>query len=170
MLFAYSQPSGQNREAADLRPIIERAVELIRPQAASQNVTVRCRFNDAVPPLLLNAREIQLVATNILTNALDVMPRGGRTTVHCEASERDRLLTLTIADTGPGIPEENLRRVFEPFFTTKENWRSTGLGLTVCYKVIHDHGGRIRARNRPEGGAEFVIELPLPPKQAARLA
>ncbi|HSO20227.1 MAG TPA: ATP-binding protein, partial [Desulfosarcina sp.] len=73
---------------------------------------------------------------------------------------KDRVL-IEIADTGPGIPPENLEHIFEPFFTTKEEGKGTGLGLSVVYGIIENHGGTITARSIPGRGSTFTIELPI---------
>jgi two-component system sensor histidine kinase HupT/HoxJ len=67
---------------------------------------------------------------------------------------------MTLRDNGPGIPEEYLSRIFEPFFTTKPVGKGTGLGLSISYGIVEQHGGTLVARNHPDGGAEFVLELP----------
>ncbi len=74
--------------------------------------------------------------------------------------EPDRIL-VDVADNGSGLKEEDLTRVFDPFFTTREVGQGTGLGLSVCYGIVREHGGHITARNRPTGGAEFTVELPV---------
>jgi signal transduction histidine kinase len=75
---------------------------------------------------------------------------------------------LTVADTGKGIRPEHLGRVFEPFFTTKDNWTNVGLGLSVSYRIVAEHGGKIRVKSEPGLGARFEVELPasdLPPQK-----
>ncbi len=97
---------------------------------------------------------------NLFLNALDAMPLGGRLEVILEALP-DVGVRLTVADTGTGISPQVAARLFTPFTTTKPT--GTGLGLTISGRIIEEHGGSIRAGNRPEGGASFVITLPPPP-------
>jgi CheY-like chemotaxis protein len=106
--------------------------------------------------------QIQQVFFNIITNAEHAM---------LEAHSQGHLIVrsgvaggyirLSFADDGPGLPTENLRRVFDPFFTTKKVGEGTGLGLTIAYGIIEDHGGRIRAESRPGKGATFIVDLPI---------
>ncbi|MCX7825160.1 MAG: ATP-binding protein [Verrucomicrobiae bacterium] len=166
-MLAYSRPAGQNMSLEDLRAIIERTLALMRNQAAIRNVQMDLAYDTAIPRLRLNANQMQQVLVNIIANAFDVMPQGGRIFIACALDSERRRVILKVGDTGHGIAAEHLPRLFEPFFTTKEHWRGTGLGLAVCYKIVQDHGGRIYARNRTGGGAEFVIELPVPDNEAA---
>jgi signal transduction histidine kinase len=86
--------------------------------------------------------------------------RDGGEIIISGAVNNDRVI-FEFADSGPGIEEEHLSRVFEPFYTTKKNGAGTGLGLSVCYGILQNHGGTISVRNREEGGAVFSIELPV---------
>lgn len=99
------------------------------------------------------------VVTNLLNNAYDAQHGVGRIVVR--GVRRGRWVELEVADSGPGIPPEVLPHLFEPFYTTKPEGEGTGLGLAICHGIIQSHHGSIRGRNRPSGGAAFVIELPL---------
>jgi two-component system NtrC family sensor kinase len=102
------------------------------------------------------------VLFNVIKNAEQAMTDahgGGKLTVMTQGS--DDGARISIADDGPGIPVEIQRRIFDPFFTTKDAGEGTGLGLTICYGIIDEHGGRIWTENRPEGGSVFNIELPV---------
>jgi signal transduction histidine kinase len=103
---------------------------------------------------------------NVPLTASQAMPQGGTLTVGAEvvappagsAAPGGRIARITIADTGPGIPPENLDRIFEPYFTTKDG--GTGLGLALTHRIILEHRGSIQAENQPGRGARFVIDLP----------
>jgi CheY-like chemotaxis protein len=106
--------------------------------------------------------QIQQVFFNVIKNAEQAMidaKGGGQLTVVTKGTPEG--VSIAIADDGPGIPPDIQRRIFDPFFTTKDAGQGTGLGLTICYSILDEHGGRISAENRPEGGAVFTIELPL---------
>jgi signal transduction histidine kinase len=95
-------------------------------------------------------------------NAIHAMPEGGRLRIAL-ASADDRMVQLTVADTGHGIPQESIKRIFEPFFTTKEFGKGTGLGLTVVKDIVEEHQGSITVESEPDHGTTFRILLPAAP-------
>jgi signal transduction histidine kinase len=105
---------------------------------------------------------VQQVIINIVTNAIEACKPSGH--IYCEVSLTEKDAVVKITDSGEGILPENLDRVFDLFFTTKKN--GTGLGLSICRTIIEAHGGSLTASNNPEGGAQFVIQLPLGEHQA----
>jgi len=111
-----------------------------------------------LPGILGSSNRLQQVFLNLFLNAKDAMPSGGMLEVRSSAN--NGTVEVEISDTGMGIQRENLARVFDPFFTTKATGRGTGLGLSVSYGIIKEHGGDISARNPPEGGAIIEIRLP----------
>jgi signal transduction histidine kinase len=102
--------------------------------------------------------EIEQIFSNLLSNALYEMPKGGKLTVRLAADEK--WLYITVADSGGGISEEDLGRIFEPFFTTKA--KGTGFGLSVVLRIVKAYSGHIRVESETGKGASFTIELPLP--------
>lgn len=111
-----------------------------------------------LPPIRADLMQLTQVFLNLLLNALEAMPGGGTLSVHTCLSKDPEGIGIEISDTGPGIPEADAERIFQPFFTTKP--KGTGLGLAICLQLIEQHGGWIRAGNRPGGGATFRIHLP----------
>jgi len=99
----------------------------------------------------------------LFNNAVQSMSddNGGELAVHSRLTPDGRLLQIVVEDTGPGIPADMLPRIFDPFFTTKPEGEGTGLGLSVSYGIAQEHDGCLRAENRPEGGARFILELPV---------
>lgn len=145
-----------------LGELIDEIVGSLGPQLDAQAVEVDC---DVPPNTLLCAdREmVRRAVLNLVLNALDVMPQGGDLVV--TACETDEGIELEIADSGPGLDDDQRRRLFEPFYSTKET--GTGLGLSVVAHVAEAHGGSVTADNCPEGGAALTLCLPRPLAQKA---
>src|SRR5205085_7304414 len=106
----------------------------------------------------LDRGQIGTVLVNLLLNALDALPGGGRVEVRLDRPDGGTV-RLAVADSGAGIPDRVLSRLFTPFVTTKTT--GTGLGLSLSARILEEHGGAITGGNRPEGGARFVLTLPL---------
>lgn len=127
------------------------------------------QIHENVPPELMvrgDRNQLTLVLLNLLKNAIDALsadiPQSGvAPQIWVEAIMEGNAMELTIRDNGPGIPAENLPRIFDPFFTTKPAGEGTGLGLSVCYRIITAHGGDISASPSPDRGTMFTIRLPL---------
>jgi GAF domain-containing protein len=150
-------------EPIDLGRIVREALELTRgrwkDEAQIRGVTYAVTTELAeVPPIAGEAAELREVFTNLLLNAVDAMPDGGR--IHLAVWAADGAVLARVRDTGPGMPTEVRERVFEPFFTTKGP-RSTGLGLSVAYGIIQRHGGRIEVESALGHGATFTLRLPV---------
>jgi signal transduction histidine kinase len=142
----------------DLRLGVERALQLLEYQLEHDGIRVTRQA--AAAPLWVRVDPDQLlqVLLNVIQNARQVMPRGGELVVRTWADPARHY--CAIEDTGPGLPPEVLARLGEPFFTTKPPGEGNGLGLSVSRSILQRHGGELRAANRPEGGASFVICLP----------
>lgn len=158
-LKRFSAVDPEGRTAVDLNTVIERAIHWIRKGTTA---AVDMHWEAGAPCVVMgSAGQLQQVVMNLLQNACDAAGADGRTaelTIACTATgERVR---MTLRDNGPGIPDEYLSRIFEPFFTTKPVGKGTGLGLSISYGIVEQHGGTLVARNHPDGGAEFVLELP----------
>jgi signal transduction histidine kinase len=142
---------------SEMREVVQHAVDLIQARARQQKVEVVSEGPDL--PLQANVDPDQFcnVLVNLSLNALDAMPHGGRLEIKLDPSPEGGAC-LIVADTGPGISPEMKPRLFTPFASTKPT--GTGLGLSVCRRIVEEHGGCINASNRPEGGACFVITIP----------
>lgn len=143
-------------ETVDVNPIIDDTLLLITPQASSQRVTILKELN---PVSKIRGDKIQLkqAFTNIILNSLSAMSGGGKLSI--KTKEDNEHIEITFSDTGIGIKEENLKKIFEPFFTTERE--GTGLGLSVVYKIIDKHNGRIEVMSDVGKGTEFKIRLPI---------
>ena len=138
-----------------VRDLVDEVNEALNPQLEAQGIQVSI---DVPPNTLVSAdREMMRRAlVNLVLNAIDVMPHGGD--VILTSYDGPSGFELEIADSGPGLSQQQLDHIFDPFYTTKSN--GTGLGLSIVHRIIEAHGGRMTAVNCPEGGAAFTIELP----------
>ena len=110
-------------------------------------------------PVIAEPNQLIQVFTNILNNAADACPSDEDAKIEVHITKGDDRLLVSIKDNGHGILPDNLPKLFDPFFTTKPFGDGLGLGLSICYGIIRSFGGTIRAKNRPNGGASFIIEL-----------
>jgi signal transduction histidine kinase len=146
------------RQVCDLRTTVGPPLDLVRPRARRQGVAVEV-IEPAEPlPVNVDAGQMQQVLVNLLLNALDAMPRGGRLTLTLDA-DGDHC-RLSLRDSGPGVAPEMVPRLFTPFASTKPT--GTGLGLSLARRIVEEHGGRIAGGNHPDGGTCFTIRLPRP--------
>jgi C4-dicarboxylate-specific signal transduction histidine kinase len=104
--------------------------------------------------------QLEQVLVNLIRNALDAVSDVKRPVIKIAVRASDAAVSISIADNGPGVPPEVIDRIFDPFVTTKPVGKGLGLGLSITYGIVQDFRGRIHASNRPQGGAEIVIELP----------
>ena len=141
----------------DLCAALDESLTLLADTIKVQNIALEKAYTG---PLVVTADfgQLRQAFVNILLNACEVMPKGGRLGVVAKAADGGRIASVAISDTGPGIPRENLTRIFDPFFTTKE--MGTGLGLSVVYGIVEKHGGAMRADSSP-AGTTMTITLPL---------
>jgi len=165
-LLDFSRQTPTSTQPARIADVVAQAVAIVRTQASVAHVEIdfvppeRC----SVPPLEMDPKQIQQVVLNLLLNAVDAMPEGGRVTIRCQ-EVGEGMAELTIADTGSGIPPEHLSRLFEPFFSTKGN-RGTGLGLAIAWGIVEQHGGTITVTSTVGEGTTFAIRLPLAKQEA----
>lgn len=159
-LLDFSRTSHLNRIRHDLRETVHRGVNLVEGRAKQQGVKVREAFPQQ--PVMVDGDPEQLhqVFVNLLINGLDSMSNGGVLQVSIQNSaEKPDFCRISFCDSGTGIPQLVLDRIFEPFVTTKE--RGTGLGLAISRSIIKEHNGDLNAANRQNGGAAFMVDLPL---------
>jgi two-component system sensor histidine kinase HupT/HoxJ len=160
-LKRFSAMDPEARAAVALDEVVQRAILWVR-KGAPQDFVVHLGERSGAT-VQGSAGQLQQVLMNLLQNALDAAGAAGRAPIEVWISCRSEAgrARLCLRDNGPGIAEEDLSRVFDPFFTTKAVGKGTGLGLSVSYGIVEQHGGTLAVRNHAEGGAEFVLELPL---------
>jgi signal transduction histidine kinase len=151
-------PRAGKLERRPLRPIVENARELCRATLEARQVRLVQRFEAPDITVLADEAALQRVFVNLIANAVQASPSSAAVTVHVTGGREGRPVEVRVADEGVGLPEAMIGKIFDPFFTTKES--GTGLGLTIAHRLVEAHGGSLTARNRPGGGAEFVVVLP----------
>jgi signal transduction histidine kinase len=151
-------------ERIEIRSLVESVLTLYAGRLEAKNIRVARMLEDC-PHVECAAGEIKQAISNLIANAIDAVEPNGKIMVstRCTPPDKKRVVEISIADSGPGIAEENLNRIFEPFFTTKKN-TGTGLGLWITKEIIERHGGKIAVEPKSNGefpsGATFTIELP----------
>jgi PAS domain S-box-containing protein len=159
-LLNFSRTGGVTDFAeVDLNRVLEDTLQLLEPQFRQSRVEIMRECADDLPRVQGNAGKLQQVFTNLLLNARDAIPDGGRITLRTSTDERD-LVNVEVLDTGIGIAPENVARIYDPFFTTKGVGRGTGLGLAVSYGIVQEHSGHIAVESAPGRGTTFRITLP----------
>ncbi len=143
----------------ELREVLDTALAFLSEKLRRRDVEIE-RHYEPIPNLSGDPDKLQQLFLNLLLNATDAMPDGGRLTVSI-APARPGQVEVRVADTGVGISGQDLEQLFKPFFTTKPAGRGSGLGLVVAKGIVVDHGGDIAVRSEPGRGTEFVIRLPL---------
>ena len=161
LAMARQQPSIS--EPIDINGAIEAALDVCAADLAAAGVDVTRRLSSDLPPVLADFDQISQVVSNLIVNAQHAMEghdRKRRLRVSSSFRSATGEVTIKVKDSGPGIPDDVRGRIFDPFFTTKEAGKGTGIGLTLCHRIIDAHGGRIRLDDRGGEGAAFVIKLP----------
>ena len=143
----------------DVNRVLEDTLQLLEMQLRQSRVEVVREYGEDLPHVFGNAGQLQQVFTNLLLNARDAIPDGGRVVLRT-SSDEDEVVTVEVADTGIGIAPENVARIYDPFYTTKGVGRGTGLGLAVSYGIVQEHSGHISVESAPGRGTTFRITLP----------
>jgi signal transduction histidine kinase len=162
---------GHDRQPTDLAQLIEQSLVLLERELQKYRVQVELQL-EASPGAFVCGNEIQQVLLNLLTNARQAMPRGGRVLIRVAPDAAAGTVDLTVRDTGMGIPANLLPRIFDRYFTTKHGPDAsgkggTGIGLATCREIIEAHQGKIRVESTPGVGTAFIIKLPVAPTSSA---
>jgi len=159
-LLGFARRAEITVEPIDLNAEVRRVREYLEGDVAAKEVRVELDLAEGLPIAHTDRIEFEQVLVNIIKNAIDAVPAGGRIGVTTHAKNQ-RWLQVVIADDGPGIPPEQIKRLFEPFFTTKEKGKGTGLGLFVSRGIMKKLGGRILVESAVGIGTNFTLELPV---------
>ena len=158
-MLSFSKPEEEKRRPVKIDELIEGILLVMEKQMKESNIQVEVSFDPDVPEIMASTNQMRQVMLNILKNAKEAMPKGG--TLFVRTSKKDHRVLIHIQDTGIGISEEIKDKIFDAFFTTKQKVKGVGLGLSVCYGIIKDHGGEIKAESEAGKGTTFTISLPI---------
>ncbi|MDD5233528.1 MAG: ATP-binding protein [Syntrophales bacterium] len=159
----YAKPYTPNVRPHDINQIIQKAVAIIRASRPSDRIMIETDLPPGLPQANVDPEQMIQVILNIAFNAIDAMPEGGVLSLRTFriGSDTGDAIGLMIRDTGKGMRNEDLKNIFKPFFTTKE--RGVGLGLSICQRIVRQHGGVIRVKSIPDQGTIFFIRLGISP-------
>ena len=173
-LLDFARANTPHKAPVDLRQIVSQTVDLLRALAEKRKAQL-CFVAGGDPSVAeVDAAQIQQVLTNLIVNAIQAMPAGGKVDIHVgrqtarapgsRDDRQDAYFAIEVRDYGVGIAAENMEHLFEPFFTTKGIGEGTGLGLSIAYGIVQEHGGWIDVTSRPDEGSSFTVFLPAGPK------
>ncbi|ABK16316.1 integral membrane sensor signal transduction histidine kinase [Syntrophobacter fumaroxidans MPOB] len=160
-LLGFARRMEPIQEQVTMNRVIEETVDFLKNEAHYRNIEIRTTLDPDMPTTTSDSSQLQQVFLNILNNAIDAIGKNGVITISTGYDLKNRELSVSIADDGPGIPSEVLGRVFDPFFTTKEVGKGTGLGLSISYSIVEKLGGTIKVASQVGKGTTFSIHLPI---------
>jgi two-component system sensor histidine kinase HydH len=158
-LLDFARPKEPHREPHSLENILDHSLKLLEPELTRKKVGIEKEFEPDLPPVLTDRDQISQAFLNLLLNSLESIDGGGKIRIRLKKSRGQPSVEVSIADTGRGIPQQDLEKVFEPFFSTKR--KGTGLGLAIVHQIVESHGGDIEVESREEVGTTFRITLPV---------
>ena len=151
------RPSPVQMKICSLNDVVEKTLDLLRPEIENRGIVIKTKLARQLTATPIDATQIQQVLVNLVKNASQAMTTGGTLTL--QTGENSDAVWVSVADTGGGIPQEQLNRIFEPFYTTKK--KGSGLGLMIVQRIVRAHNGRIELESHVGKGTTFRIWLPL---------
>jgi two-component system NtrC family sensor kinase len=157
-MLSFSKPDQEEKQAVDLNTVLDEILILHEKQLQENDIKIKTFFAEALPQISASKNQLRQVFLNLVANARDAMPSGGTLSVKTVADKET--VKIEISDSGVGIKEEHIKKIFDSFFTTKDTVKGVGLGLSVCYGFIKDHGGDIEVKSKENEGTTFSITFP----------
>jgi two-component system NtrC family sensor kinase len=158
-MLSFSKPDQEEKQAVDLNTVLDEILLLHEKQLQENDIKIKTSFAETLPQISASKDQLRQVFLNLVANARDAMPDGGALNVTTAADPEN--VRIEIADSGMGIKEEHQKKIFDSFFTTKDSVKGVGLGLSVCYGFIKDHGGDIEVKSKVNEGTTFSITFPV---------
>ena len=157
-MLSFSKPDEEQKQPVDINVVLDEILLLVRKQLHENSIKIATSFEADLAKVYASKNQLRQVFLNMISNARDAMPEGGTLTIKT-ASNRNSIY-VEVIDTGVGIREEHINKIFDAFFTTKDGVKGVGLGLSVCYGFIKEHGGDIKVASKKGEGTAFTIILP----------
>jgi signal transduction histidine kinase len=167
-LLSFAQQSSGEKTMVDLGMLLQRSLQMRELQRHDQRIRIEASIEPNLPRVWGDGHQLFQAFVQIVENALDALEEAGGGALQVSAQQHGGEVVVQFSDSGPGVKEPH--RVFDPFYTTKPIGKGTGLGLSAVYGVVQDHRGQITCKNRPEGGAIFVLRLPMAKREDQALA
>jgi two-component system, NtrC family, sensor kinase len=159
-LLNFARKTETKKVMVDVNCAIEQVITVIRHQFELSGIAVHTRYDPELPQVLGDTEKLKQVVMNLVMNARQSISQAGQITMSTRHDSRSHKIAITVEDTGSGIPPHVITRIFDPFFTTKPTGQGTGLGLSVSYGIVKEHGGEITVDSEPEKGSLFSVVLP----------
>ncbi len=160
-LLDFARQRKPDKTVSNVNSVLRECISLVENQALFHNIEIVEELDDALPSAVIDPSQIERLFMNLIINAAEAMPDGGRLTLISRFDPVDRCIELKFIDTGHGIPEEYMEQLFDPFFTTKDPGHGTGLGLAISYGIVKEHNGTITVESKVGQGTTFTVRLPL---------
>jgi PAS domain S-box-containing protein len=157
-MLSFSKPDQEERGSVDVNTLLDEILLLYQKQLSEYSIKISSSFFDGLPVINASKNQLRQVVINLISNAIDAMPNGG--TLRVRTGLEGPKVKIELSDTGVGIKKEDIERIFDSFFTTKSSVKGVGLGLSVCYGIVKEHGGDIRVQSEPGEGATFILTFP----------
>ena len=164
-LLAYARPKAPQFGMADLKETVARTLQFARQQIGSKNVEFSIQIPSPLPRFRMDPEQLHQVLLNLVLNGIQALDQEGKITIQARVQpgsglpNRPDYIEIAVSDTGGGISSEQLEKIFRPFYTTKRG--GTGLGLSLCRRIIGQHGGTLTAESEVKKGSRFIIRLPM---------
>ena len=166
-LLKFARQEATETKITDMNEVVDAALTIVDHQLSINNVKITRELDLKLPEIHASANQLQQVIMNFAINAQQAMGEDGGNLIVRTRTNDDGAVVVEVEDDGPGIPKDIRANIFDPFFTTKPAGQGTGLGLSVTYGIVRDHGGDIRIEDPPGGGTRFVVTLPIKAAEAA---
>jgi len=158
-LLDFARQSRPEKKSNSIVNVLNRTINLVVHHKDFQNIELLRNFPDNLPDIVFDEDQLQQVFMNLIVNAMEALPAGGQIKIRVVQNQAIGTVDIIFADNGPGISPENQKKIFDPFFTTKD--MGNGLGLSVSFGIIENHGGKLTVHCPKEGGTVFTVRLPI---------